>query len=345
MSTQAATQDGQAPQPIQPQGGNLPTSVFKNENVDTSAKAVERNELGPKSGYDAPPAVAAPAQAVPEPDKGSHPAPVSGRQLSKEEYDAVLDAKAPELINGKYETLREQIKGYSESQKGFMDKVGVEAKKQAEVLADKRATEVLAEKLRALVQPAQDAQAVVQVAERSLDQLTPDEHLDMFTRDPVAYNKQVRDESARETLRLMKANTVREAWNRDNADLLNLELAPAADGQPALTGEALVSFFTLNLAKQNPQLLDDGTGELALRNATAMTRNFLTSLQNQGKQQAMVVRETVTPLQSTTTGSAAGDNRTPQESAPAQIVDPAAHEVERLRAERRRITNKPVVRL
>ena len=352
MSTQAATQEGQAPVAIQPQGGNLPQSVFKNEGVDTSARALERNELGEKSGYDAAtespvPQVATPDAPPAEPQSGSQPAPVvtSGKQLSKEEFDAILDAEAPELINGKYKTIREQIKGYGESQKGFAEKVKVEAAKQAETLAEKRATEVLAEKLRGLVQPQQDAQQIAQVTQKSLDSMSPDEHLDMLTRDPQAYNKMIREETQRETLRYIRANEVREAWNRDNADLLKMEILPAQNGKPSVTGESLVSFFTLTLAQQNPQLLADGTGESALREATAVVRNLLSSQQNLGKQQAMVVRETVTPLQSTTTGTASADNRAPQAPAVETIADPVAHEVERLRAERARVTRQPVVRM
>ena len=124
MSTQAATQDGQAPQPIQSQGGNLPASIFKNEGVDTSAKAVERNELGVKSGYEAP--VAAPTQAQPTDPTGVQPPTAAPVEHEKGSPDPVAEKK---LLAGKYTSVEELEKGYLESQRAWARRLKLRRKR------------------------------------------------------------------------------------------------------------------------------------------------------------------------------------------------------------------------
>ena len=309
------------PQAIQPQGGPLPPSVFKDEGKDVTGDALARNELR-MTGAEEP---AVPISAPPEPAAPPPPAP-----------------EGEKLLAGKYKSVEELEKGYMESQKGFMAKVEAEAAKKAEELAAKRANEILVEKFRSLVQTDNAAQAVAQNVERSLEQLSADEHIDLLTKDPVRYQRMVKDEARKEILGAIQAANLEQSWRAENKDILEMEVIPAAGEQKPVTGEMLVSSLILTLAQRDPSKRNDPSA--LLTEATGHVRNLVGTLVNRGKQEAMTVRETVAPLQATAATPAAGDNRSAQLSAP-RVVDPVEDEIQRQRAEQRRITGgQPVVR-
>ena len=329
MST-AATTPGEAPQPIVPSPQpSLPASMFKNEGRDTSAEALEKNELGVKNDIKpepppvyrtAPPEPAAVPQVEVTQAASSTPTEsVVPTGMTREQYEALLDAPAPELINGKYKTLREQVKAYQESQKGFGQKVQSEVERQ---LSEKVQAGVQA-KLKELT----DTQKAAVQAQgfKSLTEMSADEHLDLFTKDPVEYNRL----QQAEMFNAIKTSQAVEQWSRENADIKD-ELIPGSN----ITGEQLVNLQLLTLAKRDPSRASDYPQLLS--EATGHVRNLIEGLKNQGKQAAQIIRETVTPLQATVASTTA-----PAETAQAPAkknVDPVEEEVERLRAEKRRIS-------
>ena len=323
MST-AATTPGEAPQPIVPTPQpSLPASMFKNEGRDTSAEALEKNELGVKNDIrpeprpvyrTAPPEPTAAPQAQPE----AAPVPVEPTKATEPE--------APKLLAGKYKSVEELEKGYIESQKGFGQKVQSEVEKQ---LAEKVQAGVQA-KLKELT----DTQKAAIQAQgfKSLTEMSADEHLDLFTKDPVEYNRL----QQAEMFNAIKTSQAVEQWSRENADIKD-ELIPGSN----ITGEQLVNLQLLTLAKRDPSRASDYPQLLS--EATGHVRNLIEGLKNQGKQAAQIIRETVTPLQATVASTTAPAETA---SAPAKKnADPVEEEVERLRSEKRRISgNKEQVR-
>jgi len=306
-------------QPIQPQGGSLPASVFKNEGRDVSGEALARNELGKFNRIPDEPVQqeAVVAEPVSEPEPAAEPEPEPEPEPKK-------------LWANKYTSPEELEKGYLESQKGFMSKVESEVQKRL-----KTETEKVKEAVDAEHKTSIDAAQAIQ--QKPLGQMTPDEHIELFTRDPVAYNQL----QQQELLRNIRASQIQEQWRRDNQDLLKMEVIP---GEKPVNGEFLVSAFSLHLAKENPELLSDGTGERLLTEATGRVRNLLAIQQNQGKQEAMVLRETTRPLQAAAAPAATGDNRQ-KTAAPAKAVDPLEDELARQRKEQKRISpHREVVR-
>lgn len=291
-------------QPIQPQGGPLPASVFKNEGVDVAAAALERNELG-KLNH------------IPEPPQAAPAAPLK-QEAQPEPVPAVEPAKSEpvqeKLLAGKYKNVDELEKGYLESQKGFSQKVQVEA--------EKKAQELLQAKLKELAGEKETAQVVQTV--KPLSQLSSDEHLDLFTRDPVEYNRRQQSE----LLNAIKVSQTVEQWNRDNADIKN-EIVP----NTGITGEQLVNLQVLSLAQADPSRAADYPSLLA--EATGSVRNLFNGLRNQGKQEAMVARETTAPLQASVAPATTDGNRA-QPAVP-KISDPLADEEARIKEEQRRI--------
>ena len=324
---QTAETPGQAPKPLT-DTAHIPAVNFKDAGRDTSEEALNRNELGTKNQINEPVAqyvkeTAAPEPAPPAPEAPVVPAPQAAPVPDK-------PAEEPKLLAGKYKTAEELEKGYLESQKGFMSKVESEVSKRL----DKAVEEKLKEKGIQLTQEQKVAQQIVQ---KPLGAMSNDELLDLQVQNPKEFLRLQQEE----TLRSIRASQVQEQWRRDNKDILDMRLTddPAED----FTGEALVSHFAMALAKSHPDLLSDGTGESLLREATGRARNFVAAQRNLGKQEAMVVRETVAPLQATTQPAvSAPGNQTP---APAKNVDPLEEEVERLRADQRRVRGgQPVIR-
>lgn len=322
MST-AATTPGEAPQPIVPTPQpSLPVAVFKNEGRDTSAEALEKNELGVKNDIKPePPPVyrAAPPEPVAAPQAQPEAAPTP-------EPVKATEPEAPKLLAGKYKNVEELEKGYIESQKGFGQKVQSEVDKQ---LADKVQAGVNA-KLKELT----DTQKAAVQAQgfKSLTEMSVDEHLDLFTKDPVEYNRL----QQAEMFNAIKTSQAVEQWSRENADIKD-ELIPGSN----ITGEQLVNLQLLTLAKRDPSRASDYPQLLS--EATGHVRNLIEGLKNQGKQAAQIIRETVTPLQATVASTTAPAETA---SAPAKKnADPVEEEVERLRSEKRRISgNKEQVR-
>lgn len=321
-SIPVASEPGKAPTQLAPTP-QLPSSVYKDEGVDTSEKALDRNELGEKNQVNQP--APSPSAAAPEPVATPVPEPATAPQ------PVTPAAEPPKLLAGKYKTTEELEKGYLESQKGFSAKVQAEVQK----ALPEAVNAALKEKG---LQLSEQQQAANMAVNKPLTAMTDDEILDLQVKSPQDFVRKQREE----TLQAIRASQVQEQWRRDNKDLLDMKISD--DEGEQFTGEFLVSQMTLALAQKQPDLLSDGTGEALLRAATGRVRNFIAGLQNQGKQQAMVVRETVTPLQATTASQAeAPGNAAPQP--PAKNVDPADEEVERLRSEQRRTTgNRPVVR-
>ena len=303
-----------------------PTPTFKDEGKDVSASAMERNELGIKNNTQQAPSFIAgdvvPDAAVAEVTKQAAPS------TEAPPVDPTKTDEPAKLLAGKYKTVEELEKGYLESQKGFMSKVEQEAAKKAEVLAEAK----VQEKLKSLVtEEGAATQAASQLTMKPLNAMSDDELLDLQVRAPKDFIRL----QQQETLRSIRASQVQEQWKRDNKDLLDMQIDIGEGKQ--FTGEALVSSIALALAKERPDLLNDGTGEAILRESTGHVRNLISTFRNQGKQEALIVRETVTPLQATIGSPATSPGNQPQ-AAPTKDVDPLTEEVERRRAETKRIS-------
>ena len=306
-------------QPVAPAAPAEPApSIYKDENRDVSAEAFERNELGIKNNIQQTPSFVA-GEVAPEPKA---PAAVEPPAAAP----APVEPKEEKLLAGKYKTAEELEKGYIESQKGFTQKVEAEVQKRV----DAAVNEKLKEKGLQLAEQTETAQHAVT---KSLSQMSNDELLDLQVNNPQEFIRKQQEA----TLQSIRASQVQEAWRRDNKDLLEMQLTDDDGGD--FTGEFLVSNMTLALAKKRPDLLADGTGEALLKEATGRVRNFIAAQRNQGKQEALVVRETVTPLQATTRSSTtAPGNQPAPPAAAAEDADPAQAEVERLRAEQKRVS-------
>lgn len=294
---------------------------------DISADALERNELGIKNDAQQAPAFVTKDVAptpITEAPPAEVPAPPAAEPPKTDE---------PKLLAGKYKTVEELEKGYLESQKGFMSKVEQEADKKADALVETR----VQERLKTLVEKeAGITHAAEQVVEKSLSQMSNDELLDLQVQNPQEFIRR----QQKDTLRAIRASQIQEQWRGENKDILDMKL-PVGEGKE-YTGEFLVSAAALALAKERPELLSDGTGEAILRESTGVVRNLLSSLRNQGKQEALVVRETVTPLQATAGAAATAPGNQPK-AAPTKDVDPLDEEIERRRTELKRISGGNVV--
>ena len=231
------------------------------------------------------------AEAIKEPIKTEAP-PVTAPAAAT---PTALPAKTEEkLLAGKYKTAEELEKGYLESQKGFQARVEAEVtKRMAEAqrpgAENKTATQMTQEKI------AETAKS-----------MTPDEAFSMITERPQEFVQKVTESVRNDVLTALRVERTLEQWRKDNADIL--------------PHERYINAEVLSLAQERPELIADHAA--LLTEATGRFRNMLAEVRNQGKTEALTVKETTSALNVGTPSGAS------QEPAPTQQTprDPLTEE-------------------
>ena len=178
-------------------------------------------------------------------------------------------AEPPKLLAGKYKDVTELEKGYLESQKGFHNAVELEVAKRME-----------AERAKAATVPVKQEEAAATIVKNQLDQMNPDKAFELMTNDPIGFARTVSQSVKEEVLSAIKVQETLNSWRMNNKDLLPYE--------------KFVNTELLALAQERPELISDHAA--LLNEATGRIRNLMAEIRNQGKQEALTVKETVTPL-------------------------------------------------
>lgn len=245
----------------------------------------------------AAPVEAPPAENPVEPPKEEPAAPPA---------EAAKPTEPPKMLAGKYKSVEELEKGYLESQKGFHSAVEKEVAKRLEEEKTKAAT------------VAADNKTASEVVLPKEEPLTAEKEWELMTTNPLAWRDKVKNDVKQEVLQAIQVQETLNTWRRDNSDLLNYE--------------RFVNTELLAIAKERPELISNHAALLS--EATGRVRNIIADIRNQGKQEALTVKETVTPLNVTATTPATPDSAVkPPEVDP---VDEAVAMQQRYTEERKR---------